>query len=65
MTSIGQTTYTAFGAIWFNPKKIKSNVKDEGTNLNAMTIILNSIINCEMLRVIERFQATCFWTCLL
>jgi hypothetical protein len=48
-----------FEAISFD-KKLIPNVKDEGANLNAMTIVLNSIIDCEMLNVIENFQATCF-----
>jgi hypothetical protein len=59
MTSIGEKTQKAFGAIWFEKKLIR-NVKNEGANLNAMTIVLNSIINCKMLNVIENFQATCF-----
>ncbi len=41
-------------------KKLIPNVKDERANLNAMMIVLNSIINCEMLSVIENFQAICF-----
>jgi hypothetical protein len=30
-------------------KKIIAYVKDEGSNLNAMTFALNSVINCETL----------------
>ncbi len=48
-----------FEAISFD-RKLIPNVKDEGANLNAMTIVLNSIIDYEMLNVIENFQATCF-----
>jgi len=44
MTNIGKKTQKAFEAIWFVKKK-NPNVKGEGANLNAMTIVLNSIIN--------------------
>jgi hypothetical protein len=35
-------------------------VKDEGSNLNAMTGALKSIINCEYLGIKENFEGTCF-----
>jgi hypothetical protein len=34
--------------------------KDEGSNLNIMTIALKSIISCDMLGLEESFQGTCF-----
>jgi hypothetical protein len=41
-------------------KKIIVYVKDEGFNLNAMTIALKCIINYEFLGLKENFQRTCF-----
>ncbi len=41
-------------------KKIIANVKDEGKNLNYMTIDLKSIVNCEILSLEESFNGTCF-----
>jgi len=41
-------------------KNIIVYVKDEGFNLNARTIALKCIINCEFLGVEESFQGTCF-----
>jgi len=35
-------------------------VKDEGSNLNTMTIALKSIISCDMLGLEENFQCNCF-----
>ncbi len=33
-------------------------VKDEGSNLNAMTIVLKSIMQCEVLNLDENFKST-------
>jgi hypothetical protein len=41
-------------------KKIIAYVKDEGKNLNYMTIDLKSIVNCEILSLEESFNGTCF-----
>jgi hypothetical protein len=41
-------------------KKIFDYVKNEGANLNTMTIALKSIKSWEALGVIESFQGTCF-----
>jgi hypothetical protein len=41
-------------------KNIIVYVKDEGSNLNAMTIALKCIINYEYLSLEESFQGTCF-----
>ncbi len=41
-------------------KKIIACVKDEGSNLNIMTIALKSIINCDVLSLEKSFQITCF-----
>jgi len=35
-------------------------VKDEGSNMNTMIIVLKSIINCETLGISKSFQVTCF-----
>jgi hypothetical protein len=35
-------------------------VKDEGSNLNAMTNVLKSIVKCDSLGIEESFQGTCF-----
>ncbi len=35
--------------------KIIANVKDEGSNLNTMTITLKSIVKCEVLGLDENF----------
>jgi hypothetical protein len=35
-------------------------VKDEGSNLNAMTIVLKSIMQCELLNLDESFKSTFF-----
>jgi hypothetical protein len=43
-----------------SPKKLFDYVKDEGANLNTMTIALKSTISCETLDVMESFQGTCF-----
>jgi len=37
-------------------RKIIAYVKDEGSNLNTMTIILKSIVSCDMLGLEETFQ---------
>jgi hypothetical protein len=41
-------------------KNIVAYVKDEGANLNAMTIVLKYVVNCEVLGMEESFQGTCF-----
>jgi hypothetical protein len=41
-------------------KKIIVYVRDEGSNLNAMTIVLKVIVNYESLNLEEGFQGTCF-----
>jgi hypothetical protein len=41
-------------------KKIIAYVKDEGVDLNAMTIALKSMVNCEVLGMEENFQSICF-----
>jgi hypothetical protein len=35
-------------------------VKDEGANLNAMTMALKIVINCDILKVEESFNGACF-----
>jgi hypothetical protein len=35
-------------------------LKDEGSNFNAITIALKSIVSCEILGLEESFQGTCF-----
>jgi hypothetical protein len=40
-------------------KKIVTYVKDEGANLNAMTIALMFVMNCEVFGMEESFQGTC------
>jgi hypothetical protein len=39
-------------------KKIITYVKNEGSNLNSMTIALKAIVNCESLGLEENFQGT-------
>jgi hypothetical protein len=39
-------------------KKIITYVKNEGSNLNAMTITLKAIVNCESFGLGENFQST-------
>jgi hypothetical protein len=41
-------------------RKIIIYVKDEGSNLNTMTIALKSIVSCDMLGLEESFQGNCF-----
>jgi hypothetical protein len=41
-------------------KKIVAYVKDEGTNLNAMTRALKFVVNCEVLGLEKGFQGTSF-----
>ncbi len=41
-------------------KKVITYVKDESSNLNAMTFALKSIISCETLSLQESFNGTCF-----
>jgi hypothetical protein len=40
-------------------KKIITFVKDEGANLNAMTLALRSIMSCDILRLEESFNGSC------
>jgi hypothetical protein len=35
-------------------------VKDEGTNLFAMAVVLHSIIDCEPLKILKVYKGTCF-----
>jgi hypothetical protein len=41
-------------------KNIIAYVKDERSNLSAMTTTLKSIMRCEILCLDESFQGTCF-----
>jgi hypothetical protein len=41
-------------------KKIFTYAKDEGANLNTMTITLKSIVSCEDLGVMKSFQGIWF-----
>jgi hypothetical protein len=41
-------------------KKIIAYVKDGGSNLNAMTIVLYVVVNYESFGLEESFQSTCF-----
>jgi hypothetical protein len=41
-------------------KKIIVYVKDEGSNLNAMTYALKFVVNCEFLSLEKNLQGTCF-----
>jgi hypothetical protein len=41
-------------------RKIIIHVKDEGSNLNTMTIALKSIIGCDMLGLEKKIQSICF-----
>jgi hypothetical protein len=41
-------------------KNIIAHVKDEGANLNFMTIVLKYVVNCEVLGLEESFNGTCF-----
>jgi len=41
-------------------KKIITFVKNEGVNLNAMTLALRSIVSCHILRLEESFNGSCF-----
>ncbi len=40
--------------------KMISYVKDEGANLNVLTIVLKSIVNCEAIDVTKSLQGKCF-----
>ncbi len=40
-------------------KKIITYVKDEGSNLNSMTIALKLVMNCETLELEECYQGNC------
>jgi hypothetical protein len=40
--------------------KIIAYVKDEGSNLNTMTIVLKFVVKCEILGLDESFQGVCF-----
>ncbi len=41
-------------------KKIIAYVKDESSNMNAMTFALKSIVSCETLSLQKSFNGTCF-----
>ncbi len=41
-------------------KKIISNVKDEGLNINAMATSLKDVVNYEFIGLEKSFQGTCF-----
>ncbi len=41
-------------------KQIIAYVKDEGYNLNAMTIVLKFVVNSELFGLEKSFQGTCF-----
>ncbi len=41
-------------------KKVIEYVKDEGANLNALTVILKSMVDCEVLGMEKSFQGSCF-----
>ncbi len=41
-------------------KKIITFVKDEGANLNAMTLTLKSVVSCDTLGLEEIFNGNCF-----
>ncbi len=40
--------------------KIIAHVKDEGSNLNTMTIALKFVVKCEVLGLDESYQGPCF-----
>jgi hypothetical protein len=40
--------------------KIIAYVKDEGSNLNTMIIVLKSIVKCEIFGLDKKFQGSCF-----
>jgi hypothetical protein len=40
--------------------KIIPYVKDEGSNLNTLTNVLNSVVKCETFGLEGNFQGTCF-----
>jgi len=40
--------------------KIIASVKDEGSNLNIMTIVLKFVVKCEVFGLNESFQGSCF-----
>jgi hypothetical protein len=41
-------------------KKVITYVKDEGSNLNIMTIDLKFVVSCDILGLVESFQSSCF-----
>jgi hypothetical protein len=41
-------------------KNIIAYMKDEGANLNMMTLTLKFVMNCELVGLEESFQGTCF-----
>ncbi len=41
-------------------KNIIVYMKDEGVNLNMMTLTIKFVMNCEFVGLEERFQGTCF-----
>jgi hypothetical protein len=58
-SSLGQQVDKIIWAIW-TKKKIIAYVKNEGSNLNIVTIASKSIVKCEVLTLDESFQGTCF-----
>jgi hypothetical protein len=58
-SSLGQQVDKIIWAIWIK-KKIITYVKNEGSNLNIVTIASKSIVKCEVLTLDESFQGTCF-----
>jgi hypothetical protein len=44
-------------------KKIIAFVKDEGANLNVMTLTLRFVVSYDISRVGREFQWKLFWTC--
>jgi hypothetical protein len=61
--TIGQTLAKNFKELLDSyelSKKIIAYVNNKGENLNSMTTILKSIINCEVLGLEESFNGICF-----
>jgi len=55
--TFGQKFDKIVGQVWFF-FKIIAYVKDEGSNLNSMIIVLKSIVSCESFKLEETFQGT-------
>jgi len=41
-------------------KNVITCVKDEGANLNVITLTLKCVVNCKLFGLEESFQGTCF-----